>query len=345
MQNHYKTLGVTNAASALEIRRAYRVLARRYHPDVNPDGDDGDLFKAIATAYEVLSDPEKRKQYDLQIGQSTESLSEAFDRAQETLRRNQRAKAYAKQQGAAEKLKRPQASPRPTRNSGFKAPIKEHASTSTLTKIVGTPSRAIARVRAVAARVRDKRARKSTIPTKTAVIELSVSIADAIRGTRRAVEISDMARNPRKISVLIPAGVRTGSVITFRSKERPQEEIVLVITVEAHPWLSLGERGLTMEIPITIGEAIDGAKVQVPSLGDPLLVTVEPGTQSGKEVRLKGQGLFNRDGSRGDLYIRFIVKIPSEPFPGEIKSLTELLAEKYTIPVRQHLPSKILEDT
>jgi curved DNA-binding protein len=121
------------------------------------------------------------------------------------------------------------------------------------------------------------------------------------------------------------------------------EEIVLIIRVEHHPWLSISERGLTMEIPLAVGEAIEGGRIQIPSLGDPLLVTVPPLTQSGKELRLKGQGIINRDGTRGDLYIRFAVVIPDKQLPSEIRSLTEMLAESYSQPVRQHLPQRILE--
>jgi curved DNA-binding protein len=97
-----------------------------------------------------------------------------------------------------------------------------------------------------------------------------------------------------------------------------------------------------MEVPLTVPEALEGCKIQVPSLGEPLLVTVEPLTQTGKEVRLKGQGILDRDGVRGDLYIRFLVRIPHKPLPDEIRSLTELMAELYTTPVREHLPNRIV---
>jgi DnaJ-class molecular chaperone len=142
--------------------------------------------------------------------------------------------------------------------------------------------------------------------------------------------------------VFIPPGVRTGSIVRLRNKERPGEEVVLIIRVEDHPWLSITERGLTMDVPLTFAEALEGGKIQVPSLGEPLLVTVDPLTQSGKEVRLKNQGIADRDGTRGDLYIRFTVQVPQKPLPEEIKSLTELLDEAYTHPVREHLPTRIL---
>jgi DnaJ-class molecular chaperone len=157
------------------------------------------------------------------------------------------------------------------------------------------------------------------------------------------VEISDETAPVRKISVQIPAGVRTGSIIRFRRKEDPSEEIVVVVQVEHHPWLCITERGITMEIPLTVAEAIEGGKIQVPSLGDPLLVTVEPGTQSGREVRLKGQGIVHRDGSWGDLFIRFLVKIPTGSGTEELAAQGRSLSPHYTQPVRAHLPKSILE--
>jgi curved DNA-binding protein len=347
MQNHYKTLGLTNAASAEEIRRAYRVLARRYHPDVNPSNTGEEVFKAIAHAYSVLSDPERKKQYDLELQQASESLSETFDRANEALRRNQRRAAYMAQQREAEaaramnrQAESPRAPPKPEPSPA----VRSRKTGSALRTLVTAPQ---AVVRGLRKAITARSGKQSPAPHgqigSLAILELSISIADAISGTRRTVEIPDTQKKPRKVSVTIPPGVRTGSIVRFKNKTASHEEIVVIIRVEHHPWLSLTERGLTMEIPLTVGEAIEGAKIQVPSLGEPLLVTVAPLTQSGKQVRLKNQGITNRDGTRGDLYIRFIVVVPDKTLPEEIRSVSEMLAETYSHPPRQHLPAHILE--
>jgi molecular chaperone DnaJ len=375
MQSHYKTLGLTNAASSAEIRRAYRVLARRYHPDVNPDGDNDEIFKAIALAYSVLSDPEKRKQHDIDLKQSGESIQEAFERARETLRRNQSAAAYAEQQAPTQRTdnsttqatrsqratakphaqeQRKKTTPRPSSTK----PMKDHRSdisfaagktvlkaSRAIKELAASPVRAVQGIKKALSYARSK-VRLHAIPTlkQLSVVEVSVSISDAIRGTRRTIEIAESSIERRKVSISIPPGVLTGGIIRLRSKEQTDSEIVAIIKVESHPWLSISERGLTMEIPLTISEAIEGAKIQVPTLGDPVLLTVEPLTQSGREVRLKGQGVFNRDGTRGDLFIRFQVKIPEKPLPCEFQSLSELLSELYPNPVRGHLPNRLLEE-
>jgi molecular chaperone DnaJ len=356
MINHYKTLGLSNAASTSEIRRAYRVLARRYHPDVNPSGDSAEIFKTIATAYSVLSDPEKKQQYDLELKQSQESFEESFERARETLRRNQRAKAYRGQtESRSDNNKEPKAPPenkgdRPEGRRGekFKRGVASSILTRTnLLEIQKVPLAALRNLRASIKRLASQLP-KHLVSTKThsgvqvSLIELSLSIDEAIQGARKTVNLALVNDKPRKVSVNIPPGVRTGSLVRLRGRDSGSE-IVLVINVENHPWLSLADRGLTMEVPLTFAEAIEGTKVLVPSFGDPLLVTVEPLTQSGKEVRLKNQGIFNRDGTRGDLFIKFVVKIPDRELPQEMRAVGELIGEAYSRDVRSHLPKRILE--
>jgi DnaJ-class molecular chaperone len=179
--------------------------------------------------------------------------------------------------------------------------------------------------------------------TSLSLLEVSISIFEAITGHKKTVEIAEHEGVSRKVSVVIPPGARQGSVIRMRSNEDESEEIIMIIRIAPHPWLSVSHRGLTMEIPITVEEAIAGAKIQVPSLADPLLVTVEPGMQSGSEVRLKGQGITSPDGSRGDLYIRFMIKVPAASTSDDVAEKAQELTPFYTEEVRKHIPRSILE--
>jgi DnaJ-class molecular chaperone len=381
MRNHYKTLGVTNAATAAEIRRAYRVLARRYHPDVNPGRSSEELFKSIAEAYSALSDPDTRQQHDLELERSSESFSETFDRAHEAFRRNQQAQAYKKsqeqerqastqkesthqtstqrrrtdktsQQTASSKTKKQPPNPTFKQRQKTLARIRTLATrastriSASSTKLVDTGAKALSRLKRI-----PRAPRVGTAVSNISLVEASVSIHDAMQGAKRTIEIPGSNGEPRKVSVVIPPGVRSGSIVRLRRKEDPSEEIVVVVQVEHHPWLSISERGLTMEIPLTVSEAISGGKIQIPSLGDPLLVTVEPGTQSGREVRLKHQGIINRDGTRGNLFIRFIVKIPESetskntateeqnPLVASAKTLDPF----YATSVRYYFPRSLIE--
>ena len=344
MQDHYKTLGLSSAATREEIRRAYRVLARRYHPDVNPGKATEDKFRQISTAYEVLSDPESRKQYDSERD-LTETFNSAFDKAHQ---------AYRRQQASVKRPSRPKPPPQP------KAPPKQDNSQQTRPTVepkVAQPSpkpkptrlsalrrsleSSISRAKNILSKPATPKPNRPMI-SSIALMEVSISIFEAIAGAKKTIEVVEKDGEAKKVSVAIPAGVRQGSIVRLRSKNS-SEEIIVVIRVAHHPWLSISHRGLTLDVPITISEAMLGAKVQVPSLGDPLLVTVEPGVQSGTEVRLKGQGIPVPDGSRGDLFIRFLIKAPPASPATDLETKLSDLNGLYTAPVRDHLPRSIME--
>ena len=344
MQDHYKTLGLSSAATREEIRRAYRVLARRYHPDVNPGKATEEKFRQISTAYEVLSDPASRKQYDDERNLH-ETFSSAFDKAHQAYRKQQAAvkqpsqpKARPQQKppahpqpaqqgkpAAGPKIAQPSPKPKPTRLSTLKRSLE--SSLSRAKNILSKPTQPT-----------QSRPTISSI----ALMEVSLSVYEAIAGVKKTIEVAEKNGETKKVSVAIPAGVRQGSIVRLRSKDG-SEEIIVVIRVAHHPWLSISHRGLTLEVPITISEAMLGAKVQVPSLSDPLLVTVEAGIQSGTEVRLKGQGIPLVDGTRGDLFIRFLIKLPQVPAPSELAEKLSGTEALYTTPVRDHLPRSIME--
>lgn len=346
MSNHYQVLGVTTAATADEIRRAYRILARRYHPDLNPGETNAETFKKIASAYAVLSDPAQRQQYDAELEKNRESFASAFDRAHREYRKNQRSHTSNPQPSSGAQKPTAEPSPRSTTKSGAPDASSGPSAPST-SSLSGLAASSRKRLKSFKDRLLKRGLNTAASGTKVSgisLMEVSISIFDAIRGVRRTVELTDASGKTRKISAIIPPGVRTGSIVRFRRKEDPVEEVILVIRVALHPWLSMTAKGLTMEIPITIGEAIQGGKVQVPSLGDPLLVTVAPGTQSGKEVRLKSQGVRLADGSRADLFIKFLVAVPENPDAAGLREKIGELAPYYVQPVRQGLPRSILDE-
>ena len=345
MDNYYKILGVTTAATATEIRRAYRILARRYHPDLNPGKASEDTFKKIAQAYSILSDAELRQQHDAALESTKSSFATAFDRAHRTYRKNQQRAPSSAQPPPIKPA--PQATPQATQQKPPPHTPKAHpnkAKKIDLSSIARSSRQTLRALRRAIFNDSSKSAVTANQITQVSLLELSISIYDAIQGVRRTVELTDATGEPRKISAHIPPGVRTGSVVRFRRKEFPTEEVILMIRVATHPWLSLSTKGLTMEIPITINEAVLGGKIQVPSLAEPLLVSIEPGTQSGSEVRLKGQGVTYRDGLRGDLFIRFMVKIPEGAQAEGLRERCAELDQYYTHPIRQNLPRSILNE-
>ncbi|MBN8550259.1 MAG: DnaJ domain-containing protein [Deltaproteobacteria bacterium] len=359
MDNYYETLGLNTSATFEEIRRAYRILARRYHPDVNPGKASEEKFKLISQAHTVLSDPEKRKVYDIDL--------EGFLRT----RVNTRTQAYQRQQqrydGARKKFyeakhqnfgkvdpnstkeeaePRPRPDPKRRNRAPSPGPFAGLAETARsllkrLNSPVGgekkaTPNPKPARPQSAA----QERPSEPAGILKISVVEVSVSIKDAIYGIKKTVEIAE-PEGARKISVNIPPGVRNGSVVHLRSETH--EDLVIIVRVAAHPFLSIHPKGLVAEVPISINEAISGASVQVPTLDEPIVIKVPPASQSGTEIRLKEKGIALRDGSRGDLFIRLLIKVPETSDAVGIKEKAAELDRYYSTPVRQALPKTLLD--
>lgn len=346
MKNFYDILGVSNAATPEEIRRAYRVLARRYHPDVNPGRNSEERFKEIAHAYATLSDVGKRRAYDAELGKRLhESVHSTFNKAHTAYKQAQRSSSAARNTTT---VKRPQTSGNATQKAAAKSASVKGIQDSDIQKLARLSRDTF---RSIQETVQKKLLRKQrgaqTAQPHLSIVEVSLNVIEAIRGVKKTIETVDSEGDRRKISVVVPPGAQPGSIIRFRRKDAPHEEVVLVVRVASHPFLSMSQRGLTVEVPITVSESVSGARVQVPTLGEPLLVTIEPGTQSGHEVRLKEQGVLFRDGTRGDLFARFLIKTPDtteeqKVDAAQLKEKAREFDKFYGRAVRSSLPRSIL---
>lgn len=338
MDNHYRVLGVNSSASLEEIRRAYRILARRYHPDVNPIKGSSEKFRKIAEAYEVLSDGEKRRQFDISL------------ETQPFRGENPKIRAYRKS------ATRPSAQDRFRENTlnGFgknAAPRPEDS-----IKPAQTSPSALDEIwkkgeNLLKSGVKNffKKSPPSERPVATnrkiqkiSIIELSLTVPDAIRGVRKAIEIAE-PEGSRKVSVNIPAGVRSGSVIRLRERKSQEEELVLVVRLAHHPYLNILNRGLVVELPITVHEAILGANISVPTLEEQLVIKVPAGSQSGSEIRLREKGIPASDGKRGDLFYRLMIRVPESIGAVGLKEKSAELDAYYESPVRTTFPRTLLE--
>jgi DnaJ-class molecular chaperone len=348
MKSFYDILGVSNAATAEEIRRAYRVLARRYHPDVNPGRSSEERFKEIANAYATLSDAGKRRAYDAELGKRLqESVHSTFNKAHTAYKQAQKASGPTRSSTSA--ASRPQPTDNATRRTAPRPSAAKRVADSEITKIARLSRDTFKSIQDTVQKklLRKQRAAQPTQP-HLSIVEVSLNVVEAIRGVKKTIETVDGEGEQRKISVVIPPGAQPGSIIRFRRKDAPHEEVVLIMRVASHPFLSISHRGLTIEVPISVSESVAGARVQIPTLGEPVSVTIEPGTQSGHEVRLKEQGVLYRDGTRGDLIARFMVKTPelAEIPKSEGAKLKEKALELdacYAKGVRSSLPRSILQ--
>ncbi len=298
----YALLGVEKTASTDEIRKAYRALARKYHPDVNPgDHQAEEQFKEISAAYEVLSDADKRKLYD-EFGD--EGLQGGFDPEQ--------ARAYQQWRRTRESAGRP-----------FSAESFEDFD---LNDLFGGGFSARGQGAERPRRGRD------------AVAEVELDLLQAIRGTEvRLVAPS----GEHEVTVRIPPGADDGDRLrvagrgTPGARGGPNGDLWVEVRLRPHPYFGRKKLDLTLRLPVTLEEAYCGARVEVPTPDGKVMLTIPPRSQSGSRLRLKGKGV-ERAGSRGDMYVELDVRLPD----AEHTPLVEVLRNSdglYSKPVREEI--------
>jgi DnaJ-class molecular chaperone len=316
-RDFYKILGVERGASQDEIRKVYRKLARKYHPDINPGNKEAEAkFKDISAAHDVLSDPEKRKLYD-EFGEA--GLASGFDA--------DKARTYKQWQEQASRTGG-------SYGGGFSA---QEFDINDLGDIFGDLGGIFGR----------GRRQTQTGPVQGQDIEAAMDIdfLDAVRGFQTALsqQRPDGAGNaqPETIRVNIPPGAETGRRIRIPGKGGPgvrggpPGDLYITPRIRPHPLLTREGRDLTMDLPITIGEAIRGATVEVPTPTGPVKVKIPPGAQSGQLLRVKGKGVPAHGKSpAGDLYLRLMVQVPKNGVPREA---VEKVDQAYDEDVRKNL--------
>ena len=314
--DYYRILGLTRDASSEEIRRAYRRLAREYHPDINPSAEAAEIFRQATVAYENLKTAKKRKRYQQSRAsnqrsqfRSTRTRNTRYDfrSYQEQARRFQRHKAQQERQTGQ--------TPPPRSDSINSWIDKAREKLNSLGELAKTSWFSN----------RLNRSSGDNALVAVSVVEVVVTVVEAIRGTTKNVELSGRSVS-KKIQITVPAGVRTGSVIRLRSKTPPVEELIVIVRVAHHPYLSLYPRGLVVDVPVTVKEATLGGKIKIPTLSDRAVTfSIPPGTQSGREFRIPRCGIPKPDGTLGDLYARIMIEIPSDlPDSPEVRQQVKL---------------------
>jgi curved DNA-binding protein len=292
-RNLYELLGVARDAEADTIRKAYRKLARQYHPDVNPgDAAAEERFKEISQAYGVLSDAEKRSQYD-EFGDA--ALEGGFDAEAARRAREMFGAQFGQQSGRG-----------PGGFSGeFSFGDLDDLFGGVFNRFGGDPPR---------------RARPARGPDLHASITLDFT--DAARGGEQRVSIGrpspDGSVRQENLTVRIPAGVRDGGRIRLAGKGgeiagAPPGDLYLDVRVRPHRIFRRDGRDLLLDVPISFREAALGARVEIPTLDGRATVTIPPGTQGGGKLRLRGKGIPATAGrAAGDLIVTLQIAVPHE---------------------------------
>jgi DnaJ-class molecular chaperone len=289
----YATLGVKRTATDAEIRKAYRAHAKKLHPDINPgDAANEEKFKAIASAYDFLRDPERRRRFD--VGEIDATGAE-----------------------------------RPPR--GF---YSQHAETGPGRRYDrGAEFEDLSDIFAQAfggGRGGEFRFRGADVR-----YHLEISFLDAVNGTRRRVTTPD----GESLDIAIPAGIESGQVLRLAGKgqpgvnDGPPGDALIAISVSPHPVFERIGNDIVIEIPVSLDEAVLGAMIEAPTIAGRVKLRIPPGTDSGKQLRLKGKGVRTGHAAPGDQLVRLRVVMPATVDP-DLKEALESWRAKHPQDVR-----------
>jgi curved DNA-binding protein len=303
-RDYYQTLGVNRDASEKDIRKAFRKLARKYHPDVNPgDGQAEEKFKEINEAYEVLSDPEKRSKYD-QLGSSY----------QQWQRMGGQPGGFDWSNWANN------GQPGGFRVEYMDADMGGDLFSDFFRNIFGG-MRSDPRQQRTSAR--------QPLRGQDQEVTADITLEDAYQGTTRSVQLGG-----RTLKVKIPAGAREGTRVRLREQGGrgyaggQSGDFYMNVHMVDHPLFQRDGDDLHIDLRVPLYTAVLGGTVQVPTMAGDVSLRIQPGTQSGAVIRLRGKGMpkLRQPDQYGDLYTHILVQVPTE-LSNEEKRLFENLRE------------------
>ncbi len=278
MKDPYEILGVARTAAPEDIRKAYRRLAKKLHPDLNPgDKESEERFKEVAGAYDLLSDQDKRQRFD-----SGELDASGAERPRERFYRDFAGEAPAGH------------------------PYENHSGFADFAEADD--------ILAELFRRRAQEARRA--PGPDLHYRLSIDFLDAVNGATKRLTLP----NGGSLDVTIPTGIQEGQTLRLRGKgarsvgEGEAGDALVEISINPHRFFTRHGDDIHVDLPITLAEAVLGARVRVPTPTGPVMLTVPKGSNTGAVLRLKGKGVPRR-GGHGDELVGLKVMLPPEPNP------------------------------
>jgi len=304
----YKTLGVSKTATEAELRKAYRALAKKHHPDLNVGNTDAaERFKEIAAAYDILGDPEKRKRYD--AGEIDESGQERPER--------QFYRQYAEGPMGGKYRQNP--------GGGFSfragGPASEDAAdifgSDIFADLFGFGRGGSGGGTGGGSPFERMQARGGDVN-----YTLKISFLEAARGGPKRITLPDGST----LDVTIPAGIQDSQTLRLKGKGEAGRagtgDAYVKIEVEPHPSFERKGNDVHTTVPVALDEAVLGGKIEVETVGGPIQLTVPAGSNTGSVLRLKGKGIAPAHGAAGDHYVHLEVVLPKASDP-ELRAFLE----------------------
>jgi curved DNA-binding protein len=280
--DYYEILGVNKNATEEEIKKAYRKLARKYHPDLNPnDKEANKKFQQINEANEVLSDPEKRKKYD-QYGKDWKHAEE-FEKARQSKQQ------WADAGGGAQDF------------SEFSGAFDEEGFSDFFQSMFGSAER-------------KSSGRNAKFRGQDYNAELHLSLRDAYKTHQQTLKVND-----KNIRITIPAGVENGQIIKLKGhggpgiNRGPDGDLYITFVIADDPKFKRLGNDLYTTVDLDLYTSVLGGEITVDTMDGKVKMKVKPETQNGAVTRLKGKGfpVYKKDGEFGDLYITYSIRIPT----------------------------------
>jgi DnaJ-class molecular chaperone len=291
----YQELGVARGASADEVRKAFRKLAKKHHPDVNRGNKDAEeKFKRISGAFDILGDVDKRKKFDAgEIDADGRETAGAYGSGFG-------GGGYNRAQGGQGPWGDPAG------GAGFRSANFEGVD---LNDILGDMFGGRGRGGGGGFQSRGADVRAT----------VEIDLEDAIQGGKKRIAFSD----GRTLDITIPKGAADGQVLRLKGQggagRAGSGDALIEISIRPHPLYRRETEGLVMDLPVSAPDAILGGKVQAPTPEGSVTLNIPAGSNSGSTLRLKGRGLTDGQGRRGDLFARLVVTLPETPDPDLIR--------------------------
>lgn len=330
-RNFYEVLGVPKDAPEKDIQKAYRDLARKYHPDLHPDDKDAaKKFSEVQEAFDTLNNKDKRKQYD-QFGANYQQYQNAG------------AGAGFNPFGAGGNA------------GGFRGSFngQDFDLNDILRGFAGGMGGGAGMGGASGggfggfnpfggASAAGRRTRQQARPSKGADVqsELTIPFSLAVKGGDTAITLMTQEGQRRTLDVKVPAGISEGKKIRLRGQGAAAPmggtpgDLLIIIHVEPHPYYSRQGDDLTLKLPITLNEAINGAKIDIPTPKGTVSMTIPAGTSSDKRLRMKGLGVAPVKGPVGDLYVEPRIILPKKITP-EVRECAQKAESLYSGSIRE----------